>query len=129
VAVPMMRVVDGGADENANAPDFSDFWLLYPRRVAKKEAAKAWDKLTPTAQVAAVTGLVAWRRVWAKRDLDYVPHAASWLNGERWEDEIPPDAAAQHASHFAVDAAEEVAPRTTMPDHVRALLAKLRGKG
>jgi hypothetical protein len=109
------------------APDFSDFWLLYPRRVARKDAITAWMKLTPNQQIQAVVAMVDWRRVWAKKDLDYVPHAATWLNGWRFEDELPVDPTVSCSAHVAADIPEQTA-RTSMPEHVKALLAKLRGK-
>lgn len=123
-----LALVDTNTGEILDAaPTFEDFWLLYPRRVARKDAAIAWIKLTPAQQVAAMVGIVSWRRVWAQRDLQYVPHPATWLNGWRWEDEIPPEFTQSGAAHMAA-AMPEPQERTTMPDHVRALLAKLRGK-
>jgi hypothetical protein len=108
------------------APDFQDFWCLYPRRVARKDALKAWGKLSSTQQVEAITALVDWRSVWAGKDLDYVCYPATWLNGERWTDELPPEFTARTAAHQSAQLPEQTA-RTVMPDHVRALLAKLRG--
>ena len=108
------------------APDFQDFWLLYPRRVARKDALKAWGRLSPAQQVAAITALVEWRRVWATKDLDYLPYPATWIRGERWEDELPPEYMRTHAAHVAAQLPEQTA-RTVMPEHVKALLVKLRG--
>ena len=54
------------------------------------------------------------------------PYGATWLNGERWEDELPPEFTARTAAHQSVQLPEQTA-RTVMPEHVRALLAKLRG--
>jgi hypothetical protein len=109
-----------------SAPDFQDFWCLYPRRVARKDALKAWSRLSPAQQVEAITALVIWRRVWAKKELDYVPYPATWLNGERWTDEPPPEFTQSNAAHVAAQLPEQPA-RTVMPEAVKALLAKLRG--
>ena len=109
------------------APDFSDFWLMYPRRVARKDAVRAWCRLSSAEQVAALTGLVGWRREWLRRDeLQYVPHPATWLNGARWEDELPVTATSSHASHQPASSTPLPA-RTGMPEHVRELLRRLRG--
>lgn len=36
---------------------------------------------------------------WTKDGGQYIPHAATWLNGKRWEDELPqPVSAAPFAS-------------------------------
>jgi hypothetical protein len=103
--------------------DFADFWLLYPRRVAKKDAQKIWARMSQAQRVAAVVACAAWRPVWAGKDLDYLPYPSTWLYGERWEDELP--STVSHASHVA--AVETAAPaRGEIPAHVRDLLAKLR---
>ena len=114
-------------EQTDSLPTFLDFWLLYPRRVAKKDAMRAWVKLTPPQQIEAVTAMVEWRRIWQTKDVEYLPHPATWLNGERWEDEVPQEYRQTSAAH--VDAKlPQVAARTAMPDHVKKLLAKLRGK-
>ena len=123
-----LQLVDKATGEVLDAaPEFADFWLLYPRRVARRDAMKAWLRLTPTQQMQAVVAIVEWRRVWAKKDLDYVPHGSTWLNGWRFEDELPTDPTISCAAHADAQIPEQTA-RTSMPDHVRALLAKLRGK-
>lgn len=116
-------------DESINAT-FADFWLLYPRRVARKDAQKAWDRMSASDRIEALTALVAWRRVWATKDLEYLPYPSTWLNGERWTDELPVSATSSpnHASHvLAVPAGGEI-QRAGIPDHVKALIAKLRAK-
>lgn len=66
------------ADEQ---PTFADFWLLYPKRIARMEAEKAWQKLSAAQCVEAVTGLLSWRAVWiAESRLQFVPNASTWLN-------------------------------------------------
>ena len=37
-------------------------------------------------------GLAKWRNSdeWAEDGGRYIPHPATWLNGERWEDEVRP---------------------------------------
>ena len=71
---------------------FDDFWAVYPRRVAKLAASKAWAKLTSADQIAACQALPVHRALWSERSLEHVPHAATWLNGRRWEDELTPQA-------------------------------------
>jgi hypothetical protein len=77
--------------------DFECFWGAYPRRLAKKDARKAWEKLTAQQQEAAMKSLPSHIEHWSDREMKYVPYPASWLNGERWEDELDvkgPDVAA-----------------------------------
>ena len=74
-------------------PTFDYLWSVYPRRVAKKDALKAWNKLTPEQQCLAIEACRQWRKVWLQNDLQYCPHCATWLNGERWTDELPTEQA------------------------------------
>lgn len=76
-----------GADTDAA---FDQFWKLYPKKKSRKDALKAWNKLNPNADlqavmVAALTNHCA-SRDWAKEGGQYIPNAATWLNGERWHD-------------------------------------------
>ena len=107
-------------------PTFADFWLLYPKRIAKMEAEKAWNKISDAQRVEALTALTAWRSVWiADGRLQFVPNASTWINQQRWSDELPESWGASHASHLQA-AMPERGAKAAMPDHVRALLAKLR---
>lgn len=72
---------------------FDAFWSSYPKKKAKLDAEKAWAKLRPDAalQQTMATAL-AWQaqsRDWTKEDGQFIPNAATWLNGRRWEDAPP----------------------------------------
>lgn len=126
-----MSITPLRAIENSSDPaTFDDFWLMYPKRMARRDAEKAWARIGPDERVAALVALVKWRKVWlARGEIQYVPHAATWLNGARWEDELPEQAqmGPQHASHVAATMPEP-AERGAMPQEVRDLLAKLKRK-
>jgi hypothetical protein len=124
IMVAELRAV---ARENEIPDAFSDFWLLYPRRVARKDARKAWDRIPDSLHARIFTALVDWRVIWRDKDVEYLPYPATWLNGERWEDEVPAEYKRSNLSHVPVAPAAPSA-RTPLPDHVRSLLAKLRGK-
>ena len=69
---------------------FRTFWTVYPRKTAKAVAAKAYAALRPSADLQAVI-LAAVRQQaashdWQKDGGRFVPHAATWLRGRRWED-------------------------------------------
>ena len=105
---------------------FDDFWDIYPRRVAKAAARKAWAKINPKLHVEILESLLKWRRVWLSRgELEFVPHASTWLNGERWEDELPAPVQSLAAAHMPAHLPPQ-APRGEMPSHIRDALAKLR---
>jgi hypothetical protein len=70
---------------------FAEFWAAYPRRVGKEAARKAFDKRRPGEELLATMLAAIARQVrspeWIKDAGQYIPHASSWLNGARWEDE------------------------------------------
>lgn len=70
---------------------FDRFWALYPRHASKKDAQKAWLKLHPTPELlATILAAVAWQKTtpqWTEGHGKYVPYAATWLRGARWDDE------------------------------------------
>jgi len=79
-----------------------DFWVLYPKRVAKGEARKAWNariKDTPAetildglrAHLAAGTfeAMKANARRQGLQEKQFIPYPASWLRSEGWADELP----------------------------------------
>lgn len=70
--------------------DFAEFWSLYPRRVAKKDAERAWIRMTSEHRFAAIQSLPIHIRYWeaAGTSKEFLPYPASWLNGHRWEDEL-----------------------------------------
>ncbi|MCE7762923.1 hypothetical protein GQL56_09745 [Pseudomonas putida] len=72
---------------------FAKFWKLYPRKVGKVNAEKAWAKLKVDSALFArmVTALAAWTvsADWTKYGGQFIPHPATWVNGRRWEDELP----------------------------------------
>jgi hypothetical protein len=71
--------------------DFETFWVEWPRKVAKAEARKAWAqtaKVRPDLQTIlnAIKAASATEQ-WMRGNGQFIPHAATWLRGERWEDE------------------------------------------
>lgn len=122
-----LQLVKQEATPSVETAAFEDFWTLYPRRVARKDAVRAWDRLTAVQKIEALVALVDWRRVWMVRgEMEFVPHAATWLNGERFYDDLPSDSTPTHASHVPAKPHDET-PRGEMPQKVRDALAKLRG--
>jgi hypothetical protein len=69
---------------------FDEFWKLYPRKVSKRVAQKMWERMTKDEQQAAVEALPVHIKYWRLKetDADFIPHAATWLNQGRWEDEL-----------------------------------------
>lgn len=110
---------------------FDSFWVLYPKKNAKLDARKAWRAIAPELYVDIIIATAAWRLVWLKRDeMQYVPLPASWLRGERWEDELPNDgqrpAAAAHVLFAPID--EPQAGKRGIPEHVLTMIRKITGQ-
>lgn len=82
------------AVSNEFLDNFDGFWAIYPRRQAKKEAQKAWAKIKPDAALSQciIESVERWKSSpeWQKSNGRFIPYPASFLNGRRWEDELPP---------------------------------------
>jgi len=76
-------------DRSAGSAEFDKFWVVYPRKVNKGLAMKAWEKAASKAAPALIIAAVeAWKNSKDFPEPDFIPHPSSWLNGERWSDEL-----------------------------------------
>lgn len=69
---------------------FADFWAVWPRRDAKKDALKAWQQVNGDRHIDAILEALAWQiplREWDGGR--FTPLPATYLRGERWTDEKP----------------------------------------
>jgi hypothetical protein len=69
---------------------FEDFWALYPKKVAKGAAIKAWSKLTKCEKEEVIFIMPKHIKYWSVKGVEkeYIPYPASWLNQLRWLDEL-----------------------------------------
>jgi hypothetical protein len=71
---------------------FSAFWKAYPKKTAKDDARKAFDKRKPDeemlSQMLAALAVQTSSAAWTKDGGQYIPMPATWLNGGRWQDEV-----------------------------------------
>lgn len=75
---------------SADAPDFARFWAAYPNKVGKDPARKAFDRAVKRCDVEVMLAAIEQQRTWDQWQRGFVPHAATWLNNGRWQDEPPP---------------------------------------
>lgn len=72
---------------------FLTFWSVYPKKVNRKKAWVIWRKLRPDAALVSVilNALEQQKRSdrWTRDGGRYIPDPTTWLNGRRWEDELP----------------------------------------
>lgn len=74
-----------------NEEFFELFWQMYPKKVGKKYAYKCWQKADLSQLEQIYDGLRKWRKSaqWQADDGKYIPNPSTFLNQERWNDEVP----------------------------------------
>lgn len=93
VTAKIFKMAAAGDEQiNPDSPvvTFEMAWAKYPKKVAKKDAQKAWSKVDPMDYAAIVKAIDAQKATdgWRKDGGQFVPYFATWLRGERWTDEI-----------------------------------------
>ncbi len=72
--------------------DFDKFWAAYPKKVAKADARKAWaqtkDIRPELSNLLTAIPANCKTESWMKSGGAFIPYPATWLRGERWEDEL-----------------------------------------
>lgn len=84
---------------------FAAFYAYYPLHKGRQAAVHAWDKLRPDDVLIARMGRALRQQMQSdewQRGIG-IPHPSTWLNQQRWEDEVelklrPPDRAAAEAT-------------------------------
>lgn len=72
-------------------PDrFNKFWSFYPRGESKQKAIQAWDKLRPSNELIDTMAQALKRQVASEawQQGIGIPYASTWLNQQRWTDEL-----------------------------------------
>ncbi len=77
--------------QNPQEP-FEIFWQAYPKKVARIEALKSWQKLKPGHglfdRIMAALEKHKAQASWRKENGRYIPKPSNWLSNGRWMDEI-----------------------------------------
>lgn len=67
---------------------FDEFWCRYPRKIGKGAASKAYAKALKKARHDDIMFALSQQLpIMEAKDKQYIPHASTWLNQERWLDE------------------------------------------
>lgn len=99
---------------------FNQFWDAYPKKTAKQQAFKAWEKLKPDEGLLSkiLASLECQKKSvqWTKDGGQFIPYPATWINGRRWEDDLNcptglsvNESAARSWSDFSAEEIEEQA--------------------
>lgn len=91
---PVPEAIDARPDEAWIPGRFAQFWAQYPKKVAKKDAYKAFVKIIKCQKNVenfintTLASLEWWKKskTWMDSSGRYIPYPASWLNGGHWED-------------------------------------------
>lgn len=77
--------------------NFDIFWAAFPKRKNKPDARKAWGQLklekdeeTVNKIIQAIKSFKA-HKDWQRDGGQFIPYPASFIRGERWEDEMDVD--------------------------------------
>ncbi len=84
-SLPVRATASLGSDSDVW---FADFWRTYPRKVGKGDARKAWAQAVRRTGDPAVVLLGAHQYAADPNlpEMQFIPHPATWLRGERWAD-------------------------------------------
>ena len=67
---------------------FDEFWKLYPRKIAKLATQRSWKRLK-NKDIESIFKVLHNHLIrWKYKDIQFVPHASTWINQRRWEDEL-----------------------------------------
>lgn len=77
-------------EDKATLASFETFWEEYPRKVNKKEALDKWKKANLPSLEKIITVLKKHKSTeeWEKDNGKYIPYPSTWINKERWNDQI-----------------------------------------
>ena len=89
-----VRMENENENENTNAikdEKFLEFWKVYPKKVGKGDAEKAWNKIKePSKILELIIKALEWQTKsdqWKKENGQYIPNPSTYLNRRHWEDE------------------------------------------
>ena len=73
-------------------PAWDRFWAIYPRKVDKAKAIRAWNKLKADRKLMQImSAALKTQRAseeWRRDNGRAIPYPSTWLNNRRWEDEL-----------------------------------------
>jgi hypothetical protein len=88
---PKVKISSSSDDDGSLTAEFKEFWRLYPRKIGKGDAEKAWKKITnPIITLFKIRDALKWQcesDQWRKNNGEFIPHPSTYLNQRRWEDE------------------------------------------
>jgi hypothetical protein len=94
-ATDQQPITNKNKNKNKESNIFDHFWSKYPRKVSKKKTLEIWKRINPSKNLAdkimASLDNHINSRQWKKDNGAFIPHPSTWLNQERWNDELEVD--------------------------------------
>ena len=123
---------DKDKDKELKTSSFDEFWSVYPRKVGKQDALKAFERAL---RLATAEEIVTGAQRYAddrNRLAEFTAHPATWLNRGSWSDEPLPNRASNADLRLEQKptyvpprfVAEERVEAVPMPDSVKQLFRK-----
>lgn len=95
VTSPSMKNKEEQPPEDYVLAAFEAVWKLWPRKVDKASALKAFRSAVRKAHFSTISAAISSHadiyRTWPRNRASYIPHLSTWLNKERWADEALPE--------------------------------------
>jgi hypothetical protein len=113
---------------------FDEFWSVYPRKVGKRDAERAYVRALKVASSEEIFEGAKRYAADPNRTAEFTPHPATWLNRGSWgDDPIPPKSPVNGSQRLATAptptpprfSADDQPQGVSMPDSVRELLGRL----
>lgn len=80
--------------------DFDEFWNAYPRKIAKRKVFSIWKRRGLSKYLPKMLMFIG-KAIKTKQWLDgYIPHPTTFLNGDRWEDDLASYGEKREAASF-----------------------------
>lgn len=85
----------------AEPQGFNDFWKVYPRRVDKQAAIRAYKRaLKITTPNVILFAAMRYTQDTAGRDMQFTKHPATWINAQCWSDAQAAEPQAEQLAGF-----------------------------
>jgi hypothetical protein len=113
---------------------FDEFWSVYPRKVGKRDAERAYVRALKVASSEEIFEGAKRYAADPNRTAEFTAHPATWLNRGSWADDPIPSKSTTNGSQRLATAPTPTPPRfsaddqpqgVSMPDSVKALLGRL----
>lgn len=98
--LPVAKLKQSSSNQNQNKKEketnvskngFDGFWKVYPRKIGKDAATKAYASALNRATAEQIlAGAIAYAESQKGKDPQYTAHPTTWLNAGRWADEHKP---------------------------------------